>query len=237
MNQKIKISYEGEEQLERAEELANRLKLEIDNQAVNCLRVLPDRLVLKIADFTPLSADFLSSTWKKRHAAGKKQGLIRACRPGPGIKIIDATAGWGRDAAILASFGAEVIMLERNPIMATLLADALLRRDVDSKEIMDLTLYEVDASNFLQNLPEIDYPDVIYIDPMHPERQKSALVKKDMQVLQQLIERDEKIIELVELAKTKNKNRVVVKWPQSLPPCLKPTFTISGKTVRFDIYA
>ncbi|WED42277.1 class I SAM-dependent methyltransferase [Legionella cardiaca] len=236
MTNDIAIAYEGEEQFERAKELAQILTLPIDNQAKQQLLVKADRLVLKIDDFTPLYADFTLSTWQKRRDAGKKQGLVRACKPTQGIRIVDATAGWGRDAAVLASFGAEVIMLERQPILATLLADALSCRDEHSKKLMNLKLYLIDSYDFLQNLLPSEYPDVIYIDPMHPERQKSALVKKDMQVLQQLIARDDKVLDLLTLAKTKVQRRVVVKWPQSLSALLNPDTTIPGKTVRFDIY-
>jgi len=80
------------------------------------------------------------------------------------------------------------------------------------------------------------YPDVIYIDPMHPNRQKAALVKKDLQVLQQLIGADEDVLALIHLATTRALQKVVVKWPQQLPALLKPCTSITGKTVRFDIY-
>ncbi|CEK09849.1 class I SAM-dependent methyltransferase [Legionella hackeliae] len=236
MTNEIAIGYEGEEQRIQAEELAQSLQLKINNQAEQQLVVTADKLVLKMGDFLPLNADFTASTWQKRRDAGKKQGLIRACKPGPGVRIIDATAGWGRDAAVLASFGARVIMLERQPILAALLNDALMRRDAHTRKILQLKLYHVDAFNYLHELSQQDYPDVIYIDPMHPERQKSALVKKDMQVLQQLIARDDKTEELIQLAKTRVMKRVVVKWPQHSPALEKPDTTIAGKTVRFDIY-
>ena len=77
---------------------------------------------------------------------------------------------------------------------------------------------------------------MIYIDPMHPLRQKSALVKKDMQALQQLIGADEDAYELIQLAIARARQRVVVKWPQHLQPLLPPTLNICGKTVRFDVY-
>ncbi|ASQ46760.1 class I SAM-dependent methyltransferase [Legionella clemsonensis] len=236
MTNDIAIAYEGEQQLVRAEELSKLLKLKINNDARQQLLVTADKLALKIGGFSPLYADFTASTWQKRRNAGKQQGIVRACKPGAGVRILDATAGWGRDAAVLASFGAHVIMLERQPVLATLLADALMRRDEHSKQVLQLELHAVDAFNYLQDLTQEYYPDVIYIDPMHPERQKTALVKKDLQVLQQLVKRDDKTDELIQLAKTKAKKRVVVKWPQHSPALLKPDTTVDGKTVRFDIY-
>lgn len=191
-------------------------------------------LVLKIPEFSPLSVDFSRQTVQKRRDAGKKQGLVRACKPIPGMRIIDATAGWGRDAAVLASFGADVLMLERQAMMAALLADGLARRSENN--LSKLSLLHTDAKQYLLTLPEADYPDVIYIDPMHPTRQKSALVKKDMQALQQLFGADDDVIALVQLAITRTRNRVVVKWPQRLAPIQKPDLSVPGKTVRFDIY-
>lgn len=236
MKEQIAVGYLSDDLLEQAQQLAEQLDLPIDNQARQQLLVTADRLVLKINAFTPLYADFSYSTWQKRRDAGKKQGLVRACKPTKRMRIIDTTAGWGRDAAVLASFGAEVIMLERQPIIATLLADALMRRDDLSKERLKLTIHNIDAFDYLRTLSTNDYPDVIYIDPMHPERRKSALVKKDMQALQQLIGADDDALGLLEFAKTKVRSKVVVKWPQHLPPLLVPTSSIDGKTVRFDVY-
>lgn len=71
---------------------------------------------------------------------------------------------------------------------------------------------------------------------MHPERSKSALVKKEMQVLQQLIGVDYDAMELIKRSLSHVKSRVVVKWPQKVKPLLPPDASIDGKTVRFDIY-
>lgn len=193
-----------------------------------------DKLALLSPGFSPLCVDFNSITVQKRRDEGRKQGLVRACKPAKGMRIVDATAGWGRDAAILASFGAEVLMLERQPMMAALLADGLNR--LPPNTTLKLSLLHMDARQYFQSLTEPDYPDVIYIDPMHPARQKSALVKKDMQVLQRLIGSDTDVSALIQLAITCTRQRVVVKWPQREPALLQPDASISGKTVRFDIY-
>lgn len=197
------------------------------------LSVTPEKLVLLVEGSGPLCVDFNSKSLLRRRAAGKSQGLIRACNPREGLRIVDATAGWGRDAALLASFGATVVMIERQPIMAALLADGLSRLQ-DSP--LKLSLVERDAIDYLKNLSSDFLPDVIYIDPMHPVRQKSALVKKDMQALQQLIGADQDALALIQQALSSARQRVVVKWPQRLPPLIKPTYCIEGKTVRFDVY-
>jgi 16S rRNA (guanine1516-N2)-methyltransferase len=230
------VGYASDELHTKAQELAQRLEFSLDKEAASCLFVSTERLALKMPGFSPLYADFSAATWNKRRAEGKKQGLVRACKPTDGLKIIDATAGWGRDGAVLASFGAEVLLLERHPVMASLLADALSHQTESDQQKLKLSLKETDAYSFLNTLAEEEYPDIIYIDPMHPERQKSALVKKDMQALQQIIGADEDALKLIEMAISRVKQRVVVKWPQKVKTLLKSDLSIEGKTVRFDIY-
>jgi 16S rRNA (guanine1516-N2)-methyltransferase len=228
------IGFEADELYERALAMAEQYNFIIDNKALPRLCVTADKLVLLSENFLPLFVDFNSMSVQKRRDEGKKQGLVRACKPTKGLRIMDVTAGWGRDAAVLASFGADVLMLERQPIMAALLADGLSR--LPSETALKLALLHIDAKQYLHTLSQTDYPDVIYIDPMHPARQKSALVKKDMQVLQRLIGSDDDVHALIQLAITRTRHRVVVKWPQRLPALLQPDASIPGKTVRFDIY-
>lgn len=240
---KIAIGFESNELYAEAKSLADKYDFVLDDQQLPRLSVTPDKLVLLSDKFSPQCVDFNPQVWQKRHDAGKKQGLVRACKPTNGLRILDVTAGWGRDAAVLASFGAEVLMLERQPVMVALLDDALQRLKSSFNEnssninhTMSLALLYTDAKDYLQTLLPADYPDVIYIDPMHPARQKSALVKKDMQILQNLFGADEDAKELIELAVGCARKRVVVKWPQRLPTLVQPTMSIDGKTVRFDIY-
>ena len=231
------VGFDDEALQDRALALANDLNLPLDRLHLPRLEVTHDKLVLLVQGYAPLFADFNSSALLHRRQAGKSQGLVRACRPKAGLRIIDATAGWGKDAAILASFGAEVIMLERQPLMHSLLADALSRlSNLTSSGGLNLSLVNVDAQNYLKQLNPQDFPDVIYIDPMHPSRQKSALVKKEMQVLQQLIGTDDDVPALLQQAIRSVRQHVVMKWPQRLPALFTPNYSIQGKTVRFDVY-
>lgn len=230
------VGYELEHLHEKAQMLADELNFILDKNANPSLFVGEDRLSLKIPGFSPVCAEFSVAPWSKRKSEGKKQGLVRACKPSHGLKIIDATAGWGRDAAVLASFGADVLMIERHPVMASLLSDALSRRKDCEGKHLQLALHVGDAYSYLNELAEQDYPDIIYIDPMHPERSKSALVKKEMQALQQMIGADNDALRLIQLAINRVRQRVVVKWPQKNKPLLPSNACITGKTVRFDIY-
>jgi 16S rRNA (guanine1516-N2)-methyltransferase len=236
MNELLTIDYIDEALRAEAEQLAALLNLKLERDREPCLLVTQSRLSLKLPGFSPLYADFSKEAWNKRKAEGKKQGLVRACKPIKGLKVIDATAGWGRDAAVLAVFGAEVLMIERHLMPSLLLNDALSRQSDEDKRALSLLLHQGNALEYLQHLAHEEYPHLIYIDPMHPERQKSALVKKDMQALQQFIQPDEDALALIDLAVLRATQRVVVKWPQKSPALRCPSYSVEGKTVRFDVY-
>lgn len=216
---------------EKAQQLAEHYGFVVDTQVLPRLELTLQGLFLLSPGFSPLQVDF--SRVLQGTKLDKSHALIRACKPTPGMRIVDATAGWGRDAALLAQAGAEVLLVEKQSVMAALLADGLQRLPAD---VVALSLLHCDASTYLQQLEPQAYPDLIYMDPMHPVRQKSALVKKDMQVLQQLFGSDENVSELIALAIKRARKKVVVKWPQRLSPLVVPQHHISGKTVRFDIY-
>ena len=230
------IGYAHEQLRQRAEAIAARYQLAVNNETLPRLVLTEERLLLYTAAFKPIAIDFLSHQLIKRHRAMKLQGLVRACQPRPGLKIVDLTAGFGTDAAILASFGADVLMLERNAMLAALLEDALTHKTAYFAKEGSLSLKYQDSIHYLSGLARSDYPDLFYIDPMHPLRQKSALVNKHMQTLQCLIGPDDDAKTLLNLAIGRVRKQVVLKWPQRLPALLPPTWSIAGKTVRFDVY-
>lgn len=184
---------------------------------------------------------------KARHrllfGGGKGQDLAKAI----GLhklktpQVLDATAGLGREAFVLASLGCQVTLLERSPIIHALLADGLQRAAATHEAqltsiISRMHLQHADALSWLAS-PNFT-PDVVYLDPMFPERQKSALVQKDMRFLQELVGDDPDAGELLDLARRVAKHRVTVKRPRLAPELadLKPAFVISGKAVRYDVY-
>lgn len=182
--------------------------------------------------------DFFDPALQRRIAniSRKNELILRAC----GLKqqlpstIIDVTAGLGRDALILASYGARVTMVERNPTMAAALSQAL--QQYQQHHQIDLTLIEQDGKTYLTTLP--DKVDIIYMDPMHPTRKKSALVKQSMRTLRELVGDDSDAAELFECAKTKAKQRVVVKRPLHADTINQqtPDIIYKGKHSRFDVY-
>lgn len=183
--------------------------------------------------------------WRQEHGGGLGEWVAKAC----GVKkdfqpvVVDATAGLGRDAFILASLGCQVQLWERSPIIAALLQDGLERatQNPDVKEIIGrMQFNQGDVRIFLQQALQENtaLPDVIYLDPMFPHREKSALVKKEMRVFRTVVGEDNDADDLLLMALEKAKRRVVVKRPRLAPVLAgkKPSLVLEGKSGRFDIY-
>lgn len=185
---------------------------------------------------------------RHRRRGGHNELLGRAIgwRARRAPRVIDATAGFGRDAFTLADLGCEVLLCERDPVMALLLDDALERaRDSDDEWLCRVTarldLRCHDARRLTER--EIAACDVIYLDPMFPV-QRRALPGKEMQVLQALVGEGDLAIDdadresLLSWALAQAVSRVVVKRPRRAPPLagLPPAHTVTGSAVRFDVY-
>ena len=95
-----------------------------------------------------------------------------------------------------------------------------------------------DAITYLAKLPKTKYPDVIYLDPMFPSRSKSALNKKSMRILKEIVGKDSDSDQLLKIALKTALKRVVVKRPKLAPHLAgkKPDITYRGKSSRFDVY-
>jgi 16S rRNA (guanine1516-N2)-methyltransferase len=195
----------------------------------------------------PVYVDFLTGSlaYRNRSKTHSKELIVKAVgvkRDQP-INVLDATAGLGRDAFILAAFGCRVHLLERSSIVFQLLQDGIKRaasHPETASVVERMQLFQLDASEFLVSLEDnLDVrPDVIYLDPMFPDRSKTAKVKKEMQVLQLLLPESADTQPLLDLAIGIAKNRVVVKRPRISPHLegRKPGFSITGKAFRFDVY-
>lgn len=231
---------------EKANELAQQLTLPVAaaDASLNQLWLGTGGLALNVPALgKPFSIDFSSGKYdhRRKFGGGRGQPLAKAVglKQGQNPSIIDATAGFARDAFVLASLGCEVTMLEQNAVMAALLSDALTRaRQTDS--IADIAQrMQIHHCNAVQYLAENNSSaDVIYMDPMYPSREKSALVKKDMQLLHQLAGVDTDSTELLAVAREKAGKRVVVKRPKGagFVGNQKPAVSIQSKNTRFDIY-
>jgi len=181
---------------------------------------------------------------RRRFGGGRGQPIAKAVglKGGANPTVVDATGGLGRDAFVLASLGCKVTLLERSPIVTALLEDGLSRAKGD-EEIGPwiaerLKLVHADAVEWMSALQENDFPEVVYLDPMFPHRSKSALVKKEMRLLQQLLGVDPDADTLLPAALRIARKRVVVKRPDSAPHLagMEPTMSIHSKKHRLDVY-
>jgi 16S rRNA (guanine1516-N2)-methyltransferase len=230
------LSFAHEALREQALQIANHFQFVFSDQILPRLHLQDEGLVLLDTKGKPIHLDWNDAHFKQRaKGATGTDPLIRASLAGTKPCILDITAGWGKDSLLMAQAGASVTLLEKNPYMAALLTDAHARLQDRVLQSRMKILWQ-DAKTYLKNLNPEKYPDVIYIDPMHPSREKSAQVKKHLQVLQELVAPNDDVKELIMLAQTIAKKRVVLKWPAKSPNIITPKGSMMGKTIRFDIY-
>ncbi|TVP89949.1 MAG: SAM-dependent methyltransferase [Pseudomonadaceae bacterium] len=184
-----------------------------------------------------------SQAHRRQFGGGAGQMVARAvgCRGSVRPRVLDATAGLGRDAFVLASLGCEVTLIERQPIIAALLENGLQRARQAGGEVADIaarmTLISADAIALLEDW-QGDVPQVIHLDPMFPQREKSALVKKEMRLFKPLAGSDEDAPQLLAAALQLASHRVVVKRPRKAAALAgrPPSSALSGQSSRYDIY-
>ena len=190
-----------------------------------------------------LRCDFVGGAvqHRLRFGGGRGQDLPKAAGFKPGINphIIDATAGLGRDAFLLASLGATVTMIERSTEMHTLLHDGMARAldagGVTAEIISRMKLIHGDAIQLLPGLSA----KIVLVDPMHPPRNKSALVKAEMRQIRAIVGIDDDQTRLMQTALAHASRRVVLKWPAKAAPMadIPPaSHQIIGKSVRYDVF-
>lgn len=213
------------------------------------LQLQQDQLTLVTAlepRWSGIAVDFLAGgmAHRRRQPVGGEM-VVKAVwgRGKDPITVLDATAGLGRDGFLLASSGATVVSCERHPAIALLLADGHWRAQQSSLaqpsgELDDIltrwTLQHTDALNLMAEWQ----PDVIYLDPMFPEREKTALVKKEMRAFRELVGEDQDAQALFDAACQFARKRVVVKRPSAGESLgRKPSHVLEGKSNRFDVYA
>lgn len=199
----------------------------------------------------PVRVDFTAGAvdHRRKFGGGKGQMIAKAVGVKAGVypQVLDATAGLGRDAFVLATLGCRVQMLERSPLVYALLADGLARATAHARHsdpelaqiLARLSLLPADSRTALAPQADAVPPDVIYLDPMFPERHKSADVKKEMRLFHSLVGPDADADELLPAALAKARYRVVVKRPRKAPTLAQraPSYQLEGKTSRYDIYA
>ncbi len=193
----------------------------------------------------PVRAEFVTGKmgYRREHGGGTGQLVARAVglqKTRAELHVVDATAGLGQDAFVLAGLGCRVTLFERNPVIHALLADGLARAALNAEcaaVAQRMTLCPGNSVDWLKQAGP-DAADVIYLDPMFPHRDKSALVKKEMQVFRQIVGDDDDSGQLLEAALACARYRVVVKRPRKAPSVTgpAPATQVEGKSSRYDVY-
>ncbi len=181
---------------------------------------------------------------RRKFGGGKGQDIAKAVGVSAAYipTVVDATAGLGRDSFVLATLGCDVTAIERQPVVAALLQDGLGRARLDTEvaEIVGrIRLVHTSAHQWLASQTE-NSVDVVYLDPMfdHDPKQKAA-VKKDMQAFREVVGQDSDSDDLLGPALSAARCRVVVKRARKAQPLAgrAPSYRITGKSNRFDVYA
>ena len=180
--------------------------------------------------------DFLHGAKARRVKAVTGEALTRAmgCQKGLRPSIIDMTAGLGGDLSVLANVGCEVFAMDKNPVVAALLRDALRRAaDADTSWCERIQFRHTDSVEVVYRVSH----GIVYLDPMFPEGRRAA-PSLTMQMLRSLEQTTDHPERLLEAALDSDAARVVVKRPVKADFLggRVPSSQIKAKTIRFDLY-
>jgi 16S rRNA (guanine1516-N2)-methyltransferase len=187
-----------------------------------------------------LHIDLSSMLKQQRSFPAPKQGAFNQALGKKTKRVIDATGGWGNDALLMCSQGYQVRILERHPIMALLLRDAMQRLGKTEWAVRnEVVVPVVEHADAIELLAEQSLQaDCVYLDPMFPaKRKKSAAVNKQMALLQWLLDDEFDADELLNAALAGKFPRVAVKRPDYASAlCREPSTRFSSKLVHYDVY-
>ena len=241
MNNEIVVCFEKGGQKDMAEAFARRIGAEISEKPGPKLTILFHAKGVSLTGYgLSYQGDFENMLHRVTNGRLQHEMLVRAAKSDkPGRKAIDATAGMGEDAFLLAAQGYEVTLFEQNPVIAVLLKDALRRakkhpvlKDIASR----MNLVQDNSVEGMSKL--LDPVDVIYLDPMFPARQKSSLINKKLQLIQKLEPPCSEETDLFDAAISASPSKIIVKRPlkSEFLAGRKPSYTLNGKAIRYECY-
>lgn len=243
----LAVLYEGTGDLLLYQQLAARLQVPLKqtgdhlNESFfltwrdDCLKLLDQDLLKKGG----LTVEIAARQGEGKSFPIAKQGALAQAIGRKTKTVLDATTGWGQDSLCLFRMGYQLTCLERSPIMTELLQDGLQRLAqepwIKKLHLTVPTLHSVNAIDYLSHLDNA--PDCIYLDPMFPpKRKKSALAKKSLLILRDLLGDDLDKEQLFQAALQTTAKRVVVKSPDDAPALGKPNESFGSKLLRYDVY-
>lgn len=175
-----------------------------------------------------------------------------------GTWVFDAMGGLAKDALMLALMECKVWSCEPHPLVYGLVQDGLrrIKKNPTWSSILSdsnqLRFFNVDAMSKLNEFLQCDVtqrPDIIYLDPMFPSKQKTSISKKEIQWLQQIHAHTPNMYPdynvsapdvVFDCSLKVARKRVIVKRPLRAPPLVDlpaPMFSKSFQSARFDVYA
>ena len=231
------------ERTEQAQELSARLGLALSAEVPEhdpALVLDRDGLALRCGALS-VRGDFAHMLPRLQARNLRGELLVRAVKGRSAQRplfVVDATAGLGEDAILLAAAGHTVHMFEQNPVIAAMLRDALDRAASDpalTEIVGRMTLTEGDSVTELCKLEQT--PDAVILDPMFPERKKSGLIGKKLQLLQVLEQPCADEQALLRAAGQAHPAKIIIKRPQKGPYLAgrSPSYSLIGKAIRYDV--
>ncbi len=240
------------------EKLTQKRRQQLSHTATQSILLLDEKNKLSwLSDGLSVAPEWDKLQRRVVIAGRKSELLLQAAKITSDSTVIDATAGFGHDSLILASTGAQVTMLEQQPLMALLLLaeQQRMRALPNWQKLMSLLqIINIDALSYFAKLQtDAKAVDVVYLDPMFPKNSyqdsktgKGAKVGKHMQALHQLanpptLEQEKQLLQNAQAIVSQQgqkQGRVVVKRPQ-LAPLLdnqQPSESWHNEAVRFDGY-
>ncbi len=214
------------------------------------------------ADGNTIELNFNSDYDYRRKLAGPKTELLSKALGAHrlGQHVIDLTAGLGIDSISMVRLGYTVFAIERQALVYQLLRAAYNKWEAPEKThlaffhgqsvetIRSIMNHETIntapdedghriASSDSSQLKNLSQFTIGYFDPMFPRKKKSALPKQEVVVLQQITDEDPDSHSVFEdLRALHFFKRIVVKRPMDATPFARPTSTLKGKIIRYDIY-
>lgn len=235
----IHLSKGGDRDL--AGSLAAKLGIPVGDKDGDALTVLFDSKGVSLTGYgLTYQGDFAGMLHRVTEGRLQHEMLVKAVKSnGTELRAVDATAGMGEDAFLIAAYGYDVTLYEQNPVIAVLLKDAIRRAKKNPVLKETAARMHVVQGDSIELLPgNMDEIDVIYLDPMFPGRQKTGLINKKLQLIQKLEPPCSTEEELFEAALNSSASRIIVKRPLKSPNLAgkSPNYMLKGKAIRYDCY-
>lgn len=195
-----------------------------------------------------LRPDFLADpNYLRPIKKGKEELIAKALGIQKGFdQVWDLTAGLLEDSIFLARLGFKVMALERNKTIFEVMNSSLkgslkkIENNIgDSNRFRYLHNINLTCADSIEFVSKNICPAgcSIYIDPMFPDKKKTALPRKEMRIFKEIVGADVDGLELLQISLQSGCKRIIVKRPIKAPPLIeKVNHSFKGTSIRYDLY-